>query len=151
MAYIPKDARWYLADVVLEHVVAGDPRNVVHINLHLIEADSPERAYEKAISLGQACEQVYSNTDGQEVAVRFRGLRDLNVIHEALEDGAELAFKESIGVPEDRLSTWLRAKEKLSVFSKRQAKQDVPNYMPGSVMKSLEEAGFSRKEIEGEG
>ena len=37
----PKDARWYLADVVVEHTVEGDPRNVVHVNVHLIEADSP--------------------------------------------------------------------------------------------------------------
>lgn len=82
MAYIPKNARWYLADVVLEHAVEGDPRNVVHVNLHLIEAESPERAYQKAIALGQASEQVYANPDGREVRVTFRGLRDLNVIHD---------------------------------------------------------------------
>jgi hypothetical protein len=150
MAYIPKDARWYLADVVLEHAVEGDPRNVVHVNIHLIEAESPERAYEKAIALGQSSEQVYANPDGLEVRVTFRGLRDLNVIHDDLEDGAELAYEESTGVPEDQLSTWLRAKEQLSVFSERHAKHDLPNYMPGSVMKSLEGAGFSREDIEGE-
>jgi hypothetical protein len=151
MAYIPQDARWYLANVVLEHAVEGDPRNVVQVNLHLIEADSPERAYEKAIALGHASEQVYANPDGREVRVTFRGLRDLNVIHDQLEDGAELAYEESTGVPEDRLSTWLRLKDQLSVFSERRPKHDVPNYMPGSVMRSLEEAGFSRKDIEGEG
>ena len=151
MAYIPKDARWYLADVVLEHAVEGNPRNVVHVNLHLIEAGSPERAYEKAIALGQASEQLYANPDGREVRVTFRGLRDLNVIHDALEDGAELAYEESIGMSEDRLSTWLRPKEQLSVFSERRSKPEVPNYMPDSVMKSLEEAGFTRKDIEGEG
>jgi hypothetical protein len=150
MAYIPKDARWYLADVVLEHAVEGDPRNVVHINIHLVEAESPERAYEKAIALGQASAQVYANPDGREVRVTFRGLRDLNVIHDELEDGAELVYEESTGVPEDRLSTWLRAKEQLTIFSKRVSKRDVPNYMPGSVMKSLEEAGFSRDDIESE-
>src|SRR5579862_35588 len=84
MAYIPKDARWYLADVVLEHTVDGDPRNVVHVNIHLIEAESPERAYEKAIALGRDSAQAYVNTDGREVRVTFRGLRDLNVIHDAL-------------------------------------------------------------------
>jgi hypothetical protein len=149
MAYIPKDARWYLADVVLEHAVEGDPRNVVHVNIHLIEAESPDRAYEKAVALGHASEQVYANPDGREVRVTFRGLRDLNVIHDDLEDGAELAYEESTGVPEDRLSSWLRAKEQLSVFSERRPKHDVPNYMPGSVMKSLEETGFRREDIEG--
>jgi hypothetical protein len=42
MGFIPKGARWYLADIVLEHIIAGDPRNVVHINTHLVEAGSPE-------------------------------------------------------------------------------------------------------------
>jgi hypothetical protein len=93
MAYIPKDARWYLADVVLEHTVESDPRNVVHVNIHLVEADSPERAYQKAYGLGRDAEQVYANSDGKEVRVVFRGLRDLNVIHEALEDGAELTYE----------------------------------------------------------
>jgi hypothetical protein len=149
MAYIPKEARWYLADVVLEHAVEGDPRNVVHVNLHLIEAESPDRAYEKAIALGQASEQVYANPDGRAVRVTFRGLRDLNVIHDALEDGAELVYEESDDVSEDQLSTWLRAKEQLSIFSERRPKRDVPNYMPGSVMKSLKDAGVSREDIEG--
>jgi hypothetical protein len=53
MGFMPKDARWYLADVVLEHTIEGDPRNVVHVNMHLIEADSPEQAYEKAVALGR--------------------------------------------------------------------------------------------------
>ena len=150
LAYIPKDALWYLADVVLEHTVDGDPCNVVHVNLLLIEADSPERAYEKAIALGQGSEQTFANPEGREVRVTSRGLRDLNMIHDELEDGAELAYEESTCVPEERLSTWLRAREQLSVFGERQAKRELPNYMPGSVMKSLEEAGFSREDIDGE-
>lgn len=152
MAYVPKDARWYLADVVLEHTVERDPRNVVHVNVHLIEADSPERAFEKATALGREAEQVYENTAGREVRVTFRGLRELNVIHDALEDGAELVFEESIHVPKEELTTWLRPKDELAVFRKREStfKRDAPNYMPESVMKSLEDAGFTRAEIEGE-
>jgi hypothetical protein len=47
MGFIPKDARWYWADLILEFTIEGDDRNVVHINTHLIEADSPEQAYQK--------------------------------------------------------------------------------------------------------
>jgi hypothetical protein len=90
MGFIPKDARWYLAGLVLEHTVEGDPRNVVHVNTHLIEADSPDEAYQKANALGRAGELEYANSDGKQVRVAFRGLRDLDVIHEDLEDGAEL-------------------------------------------------------------
>jgi hypothetical protein len=151
MAFIPKDAHWYLADVVLEHTIEGDVRNVVHVNVHLIEADSPERAYEKACSLGQKAEQVYANSDGKEVRVVFRGLRDLNVIHDALEDGAELTYERHESVPEDRLAGWVRPKESLAVFRERQSgfASGEPNLMPESVMEMLEDAGFGRDAIEG--
>lgn len=150
MAYIPQDARWYLADLVLELTVEGDPRNLVHVNIHLIEADSPDLAYEKATALGRESEQVYTNTAGREVRVKFRGLRELNVIHDGLEDGAELTYEESTAVPEAELAAWVRSRERLAVFREPGFKHDVPNYMPESVMKSLEEAGFSRADIEGE-
>jgi hypothetical protein len=149
MAFIPKDARWYLADLVLEHTVDGDPRNVVHVNIHLIEASSPEQAYEKALALGRESELVFTNTAGREVRVVFRGLRGLNVIHDNLEDGAELTYEEKVAVPESELATWVPAKEKLAVFCEEGFKRDIPNYMPESVMQSLEEAGFSRDELEG--
>jgi len=53
MAYIPKDAEWYLATLVVEIVVEGDPRNVIQINQVLIHANNPEEAYEKALSRGK--------------------------------------------------------------------------------------------------
>lgn len=151
MAFVPKDARWYLADVVLEHTVEGDPRNVVHVNIHLIEADSPQRAYEKACTLGRDAEQVYVNSDGKVVRVVFRGLRDLNVIHEELEDGAELTYEQYESVPEAKLAGWVGPKESLAVFRERQSgfATGAPNLMPDSVMKMLGEAGIDRDAIEG--
>ena len=151
MAFIPKDARWYLADVLLEHTVEGDPRNVVYVNIHLVEADSPEQAYEKACDLGRRAEQVYGNSDGKQVRVVFRGLRDLNVIHEALEDGAELTYEEYESVPEGKLAGWVSSKESLAVFRERQSgfATGAPNLMPESVMKMLEDAGFDRDAVEG--
>lgn len=149
MAYIPPNVRWYLADVVLEHAIDGDPRNVVHVNVILIEAASPEQAYEKAIALGKASEQAYANTEGREVRVTFRGLRDLTVIHEHLEDGAELTYEEHVGVTEDRLAKWVSTREDLSVFQPRRAKTDGPNYMPGDVAEQLREAGFTPEDLAG--
>ncbi len=52
MGFIPADARWYLADVVLEHRVEGGTENLVYVNTHLIEASSPDAAYDKAVALG---------------------------------------------------------------------------------------------------
>jgi hypothetical protein len=40
MGYIPTDAKWYLADIVMEITIQGDSRNVVHVNTTLVRADS---------------------------------------------------------------------------------------------------------------
>ncbi len=117
MGYIPKDAKWYLADIVLEITIESDPRNVVHTNLVLIRADSPEEAYQKAMELGTANEASWENANGKRVAFRFRGLRDLNVIHVQLGHGAELIYNEDIGVDEAAIQKWITPKEKLAVFS----------------------------------
>jgi hypothetical protein len=149
MGVIPKDARWYLADIVLEHIVEGDPRNLVHVNTNLVEAESPEQAYQKALALGGDSGQEYTNTDGKRVRVAFRGLRQLNVIHEALEDGAELAYREMVGVPEEQLRGWITPKERLGVFAPIEPKSGGPNYMPQSVLEMLMAEGFSREDVEG--
>lgn len=141
MAFIPADARWYIAEVVLEHRIEGDPRNVVHINTHLIEASSPDEAHRKAVALGNESDHEYANTSGQLVSVCFRGLRDLNVVHDPLEDGAELFYEESVDVPEDRLSAMIAELVEMSIFAPIDPKADVPNYMPASVMEILEALG----------
>jgi hypothetical protein len=146
MAFIPSDARWYIADVVLEHRIEDDKRNVVHINTMLVEASSPDDAYAKAMKLGKAAELKYKNTDGKMVRVRFRGLRELNVVHEPLEHGSELSYVESIGVPEKTIRKWVIPKKRLAVFAPIECKPGIPNYFSESSMKLLEE-GLSRKEL----
>jgi hypothetical protein len=116
MAYIPKSAKWYLAEIVEQITVEGDPRNVVHTNLVLVRADSPEEAYQKAIELGAAGEQSYENPDGKGVTFRFRGLHDLSVIHDELEHGAELIYSEDPDLDEAAIRAWVNPKEELGVF-----------------------------------
>ena len=118
MGYIPENAKWYLADIVQEITVEGDPRNVVHTNLILVRADSPEEAYEKAMELGTAGDQSWENIDGKRVTFRFRGLHDLNVIlSNKLEHGVELSYNENIGMDEAAIQKWVTPKEELGVFS----------------------------------
>jgi hypothetical protein len=143
MGFIPEDAKWYVADIVIEFLIQDDPRNVVHINTVLIGAKLPEDAYAKALDLGKSHEMSYLNPDGKNVKVRFRGLRDLNVIHDELEHGAELCYQEQMCVPESIVSTWVRAKEDLRVFAPISQKTEMPNYAPESVIKELE-AHFGR-------
>ena len=73
MAYIPRNAQWYVAEIVEEIQVEGDDRNVVHCNLVLIDASSPEDAYTRAQELGKLGENTYNNPEGRVVVARFRG------------------------------------------------------------------------------
>jgi hypothetical protein len=116
MAYIPDNAKWYLATLVEEIVVEGDSRNVLHKNLVLVRADSPEEAYEKALELGRKAEVSYENPGRSLVQIKFRGLSQLNVVHDDLEHGAELHFEELLGVSEEQIEALLRRREDLAVF-----------------------------------
>ena len=139
MGYIPKDAKWYLADIVLEITVEGDPRNVVHTNLVLIRADSPDDAYEKAIELGTAHEASWENIDGKHVTYRFRGLRDLNVIISSkLEHGVELSYHENVGMDEAALQKWVTPKDELGVFSPIDPSTG-PDYRSSDIVEKLYE------------
>ena len=117
MGFIPKDAKWYLAEIVEEITVEDDPRNVVHTNWVLVRADSPEQALDRAILLGKEYDNMrYKNPDDKWVQARFCGLRDLNVIHDELEHGAELIFEEEIGLSEEAIRKKISTRDNLGIF-----------------------------------
>lgn len=116
MAYIPKNAKWYIAELVIEYNIEGNPRNVVHVNIVLIRASSPEEAFDKAEELGYESNSTYLNPKNQTVTFTYKGLRDLNVIHDELEHGAELMFEEKIGIRKSELQQMLTPKSQLGIF-----------------------------------
>lgn len=107
---------WYTAEIVVEIEVEGDPRKVVHGNLLLIAAPSPERAYEKAIEFGARENAVYPNPAGREVRSRFLGLADLDYLYEEPGDGAEVAFWERVGPSAAEIAGLLKTKSDLHAF-----------------------------------
>ena len=139
MGYIPENAKWYLADIVQEITVEGESQNVVHTNLVLIRADSPEEAYQKAMELGAAGEASWENIDGKHVTIRFRGLRDLNVIHDELQHGAELIYGEHLDMDEPAIQQWITAKEELGVF-----RPIVPSTAPDYRSRDIVEEMYER-------
>jgi hypothetical protein len=147
MAYIPKDAKWYIADIILEIRIKNEPRNIVHTNTVLIRADSPNEAFDKAEELGAEAETSYENSEGNLVVISYRGLRSLNVIHDELEHGAELAYQEDVEVSEEKIRSWISSREELGVFAPIVSSENKPNYIAESVVKALEERGFSRDEL----
>ena len=65
MGFVPADAEWYLAELMQELTVEEGSRNVVWRNLTLVHANSPDEAYEKALSLGPAGDTEYLNPSGK--------------------------------------------------------------------------------------
>ena len=137
MGHIPAGTQWYIAELVEEITVSSDPRNVVHRNLVLIRADSPDEAYDKAIKLGYRGETSYDNPIGQLVQIKFRGLADLDVVYDEPEDGAELLFHREIGVAPDELAKLLRPRDKLRVFQPPK-QHEGPDYSSKEVLDEVE-------------
>jgi Domain of unknown function (DUF4288) len=139
MGFIPKNAKWYLADIIEENVIDGESENVVHVNIVLIRADSPDEAYQKALQLGHDGEMTYENTDGKMVSVIFRGLRNLNVIHDELEHGAELIYERKVGLTPEEVTALSTPREQLGVFAPITPLL-TPNFMPLDIARELEDA-----------
>jgi hypothetical protein len=137
MAYIPKDARWFLADLVVEIRVQGSKRNIVHINTTLIEAKTPVMAYRRAMELGKKANSRDKNIHGKEVVSRFLGLCNLDVIHFELEHGCEIMFVEKLGVTAKGLRKLVRKKEELEAFLPVRGRPGRPDYAPGDIVREI--------------
>jgi hypothetical protein len=145
MAFIPDDAEWYLAELVEEIDVEDDPRNLVWRNLTLVRADSPDEAYEKkALRFGHEGETEYLNPQGKEVRIRFRGISQLNVIYDKLEDGAELSFFSQQSLSQEQIAAMLPEKRDLNVFRDIK-KLDGPDIASADVIQEVKDRfGISR-------
>jgi hypothetical protein len=117
MGHIPEDGKWYVADLVEEFTIEGEPNNVVHIEIFLIRADSPEEAYKEAMSLGGGGVNRYRNTDNKLVTATFRGLRQLTAIKGELEHGTELMWEKKVGLSQSELARLVKPRDELSVFA----------------------------------
>ena len=137
MAYVPKEAEWFLAELVEEIRVAGSRRNIVHINYVIIHAKSPQVAFARAKKLGKQGNISYLNDMGNKVTKRFRGLRNLDVIYDPLGDGCEIMFKKKLGLTEKGVRKLLRAKDQLEVFQPVRGRRGRPNYSSMEVMNEV--------------
>jgi catechol 2,3-dioxygenase-like lactoylglutathione lyase family enzyme len=118
--------------------VQDDPRGLVHVNSCLVEAESNDEAHEKALALGRDSEEAYENSAGRHVRARFLGLRELSAIAEPLEDGAEIAFHERIGVSDLEARRMVRPKRELALFQAA-LPSGGPDYAPAEVMADVDD------------
>jgi hypothetical protein len=107
---------WYVAELINEITVSKETKNVVHRDLILIQASSPQAAYIKATRLGTEGAISYDNPKGQHVNIQFRGISKLDFMYEEPGDGSEVTFHEEIDVSEEEIQRWIPPKEELIVF-----------------------------------
>lgn len=114
--WVPKDMEWFIADLIQEFTFANGDGPLVWVNQILIRANSLEEAYENSLARGAVYNSSYLNSDGVQVTERFRGLRDLYLIYDKLEDGAEILYTEYDDLDETRIAAMITPKERLAAF-----------------------------------
>jgi hypothetical protein len=137
MAYVPKDAEWFLAQLVEEIRIVGSKRNIVHINYVIVRAKSPQAAFARAMALGKQSNTTYENELGKKVTTRFRGLRNLDVIYDPFEHGCEIMFVEKLGLRENTIKRLVRPRHQLEVFQPIRNRRGRPNYSSREIMEEV--------------
>jgi hypothetical protein len=111
----PEMARWYIAELTEEVTLEGDPQNVVHKKTRVIFADSPQDAYEKALTMITEHEIGYLNEHHKAIRTRFWGLRELNLSNEDM-DRAGMLPANRIGAARGRNATGLSAEQQFALL-----------------------------------
>jgi hypothetical protein len=107
--------RWYIAELTEEVTLEGDPLNVVHKKTRVIFADSPQDAYEKALSMITEHEISYINEHHKAIRTRFWGLRELKLSNEDM-DRAGMLPDDRIGTARRRNSTGLSPEQQFALL-----------------------------------
>lgn len=119
---------WYLATLVLEFNYGG-PTSPLHVNSYLIRAASPEEALEKAQRL-EGPDYEYTNLLGGKVKCVFRGINQLLVLPDQLEDGCELFWEEVPEATEEEIRKLIKRPEEMAAFSKPPRHQKEFPFLP---------------------
>jgi hypothetical protein len=107
--------RWYVAELTEEVTLEGDPKNLVHKKTRVIFADSPQDAYEKALSMITEHEINYINEYHKTIRTRFWGLRELKLSNEDM-DRAGMLPEDRIGNARRRNSTGLSPEQQFALL-----------------------------------
>lgn len=115
---------WYVAGILLRFEIDGENlennnrRCLAWKNQILVNANSAEEAYSKALEFGKLEESEYINPLGQKVRWIFEGLTSLLAIYEEFEDGSEIIWTEYENKSVKKIKSWVLPKEKLEVFDR---------------------------------
>ena len=88
-------SNWFIATLILQCEIAGNPSLpgewTCSQQIFLIQAIDREIAYDKAMNFGKSQEVSYPNAEGEEVAWKFVGLENLELLPDnIIQDGTEI-------------------------------------------------------------
>lgn len=117
---VDRSRKWYISHELLsfegssKRTSAGKKR-IVWENLILIKARGPGEAYRKAVRHGRLSEgQV--KIDGENGHCKFKGLRDLVLIYDPLQDGTEIEWHD-LQLSQSQLARILKKKHQMQAFN----------------------------------
>lgn len=116
---IVNKGNWYLVEIIerCEPVDAGTKkplrRCMVWGNIHLIKAETPDEAYEKAEMIGKEGNYKFKNANQQNMKWEYLGIGDILPIYEDIEDKAEIMWTDYGFISARRSERFVKNKKEL--------------------------------------
>jgi len=111
---------WYIAEIIekrepVNHNKEKDLRRVVTWgNFHLIKAENPKLAFQKAVKLGKEAEIKFINSDNIEMEYTFVGIADLIPIYDDnIEDECEIMWTDYGSISNRKTEKFARSEEEI--------------------------------------
>jgi hypothetical protein len=114
-----ENGNWYIAEIIekCEPVNRNESQELRRVktwgNFHIIKAESPKIAYDKALKIGKNGEYKFNNSDNIEMEWIFIGIGNLIPIYEDIEDGSEIMWEDYGNISNKRAMRFPISKEKL--------------------------------------
>jgi hypothetical protein len=107
---------WYVVTLILKCLIAGRAQTPTTCfeQIHLIEANDGNSAYDKALQLGKLQEHSFKNNEGKIVSWEFVGIQNLEeILDKDIRDGIEIRNRR---VLVDDPFTLVRDKDGMTIF-----------------------------------
>lgn len=114
-----ENGKWYIAEIIekCEPVNRNETQELRRVktwgNFHIIKAETPKKAYDKAVKIGKEAEYKFTNSDNLEMEWIFIGIGNLIPIYEDIEDGSEIMWENYGDISNRRAMKFPISEEKL--------------------------------------
>ena len=110
---------WFIAEIIemyepLNSDTSKELRRITtYGNYHLIKAETPSQAFDKAVKIGKQSNYEFINSNNIKMKSEFVGIGDLVPITENIEDGAEILWNDYGQITARRTLKMNRSKKEL--------------------------------------